>query len=117
MARILIVDPSAEICELIAHVVARLGHEPVRLGWSEPDSHPHADLALIEPAYPESLGAAHRLRDAQPELPIVCLSIQAKSEAAVTALEPVAYVMKPFAFRELEDVLRTTVGEAVVPAA
>jgi DNA-binding response OmpR family regulator len=117
MARVLIVDSSPEIRELIARVVARLGHEPVWLGWSPRAIHPDADLALVEPAFPETLAAAQRLREAQPGLPIVCLSIQPKFEAPVGALEPVAYLMKPFALRELEDVLRATLGDVVVPAA
>ena len=117
MARILIVDPSPEISDLIAHVVQRLGHDPVRREWAAHETHACADLALVEPAFPETLAAARRLRAGQPDLPIVCLSIQAKDEAELTTLEPIAYLMKPFALRELEDVLRAVVGEAVAPAA
>jgi DNA-binding response OmpR family regulator len=117
MARILIVDPSPEISELIAHVVQRLGHEPVRIRRPEREADVSVDLALVEPAFPETLAVARRLRDAHPGLPIVCLSIQAKSEADVTPLAPVAYLMKPFGLRELENVVRMTVGDSVAPAA
>lgn len=116
MARILIIDPSPEICELIGHVVQRLGHEPVRLVGPGQGVQSGADLALVEPAFPETLAVAQRLREADPELPIACLSIQAKSEVALARLAPVAYLMKPFALRELEELVRTTVGAPVAPA-
>lgn len=99
MAKILIVEPSEEIAELLSVIVRRLGHEPAVhvTGRELPD----ADAALVEPAYPWTLELAETLRKREAALPIVCLSIYPASEA-VLALEPAAYLLKPFTLGELE---------------
>jgi DNA-binding response OmpR family regulator len=112
-ARVLVLDPSPEIRELIGHVVRRLSHEPVGAGWLPDGRVPACDLAVVEPAFDESAAAAQRLRELCPTLPIVCVSVYPKWDPAVAALEPVAYVMKPFALGDLEAALRAAVVDAV----
>jgi DNA-binding response OmpR family regulator len=117
-ARILILDPSPEIRELIARVVRRLSHEPVGAGWLPDGRVPECELAVVEPAFEESADAARRLRQLRPDVPIVCVSIYPKWDPAVAALDAVAYLMKPFALAELEAAIRAAVGDAVAsPAA
>jgi len=83
VARILIADPSAEICELIAHVVARLGHEPAV----------EANVAL-----------ALALQQREPGFPVVCESVLSRG-SEVRGLDVAAYLVKPFGLAELERVL------------
>jgi DNA-binding response OmpR family regulator len=116
MARILIIDPSPEISELLAHALGRLGHEPVTAAaFSADDEAPSIDAALIEPAFPETFAAATRLRELRPRLPIVCLSIYPKS-VAVAALAPIAYLLKPFTLAELERTLIAALDSTLVEA-
>ena len=105
MARILIVEPSADVRELFAHVVVRLGHEPVALDRPCPrDETSDVALVLLEPDAPGALAFAQALHADRPELPIVCASIQPRSPEAA-AFAPAAYLLKPFALAELEAAL------------
>lgn len=115
MARILIVDPSSEISELLAHAVNRLGHEPVFAGSLGTEEMAAPDVALIEPAFRETFALAGRLRESLPELPIVCLSVYPKS-VAVAALQPIAYLLKPFTLAELEQTLRLALDSTLAQA-
>src|SRR5579862_6122226 len=101
MARILIVEPHADIRALLEHVVRRLGHEPVLPNWhlAEP---PAVDAAVIEPGDPQGLPYARRLRELG--LPVVFTSIFPAEQDALE-LEPAAYFVKPFSLNELETVL------------
>ena len=97
MARILIAEPYPEVRELLSLIAKRLGHTPVvRRGEALPD----VDLMVAEPAAPGSLELAHALRAAQPGLPIVVVSFLPQPPTW-TALEPAAYVLKPFGRQEL----------------
>jgi CheY-like chemotaxis protein len=117
-ARILILDPSPEIRDLIGRVVRRLSYEPVGAGWPPDGRFPECELAVVEPAFDETAAGARRLRQLCPSLPIVCVSIYPKWDPAVAALAPVAYVTKPFALADLEATLRAAVGDAIAsPAA
>jgi len=115
MARILIIDPSSEISELLAHAVSRLGHEPLVTTAVSAGDEVAADVALVEPAFHDTFAAATQLRASQPELPIVCLSIYPKS-LAVAALAPIAYLLKPFTLTELEQTLRLALESTLAQA-
>jgi CheY-like chemotaxis protein len=115
VARILIIDPSPEIRELLVHSVRWLGHEPLPIDELALGVLPRGDAAIVEPATEESFAAAVALREAQPELPIVCLSIYPRSDATA-ALTPIEHVMKPFALAELEDALRAAVSGPIPSA-
>jgi len=99
VARILIAEPYPEVRELLGLIVKRLGHTPVvrRAGEALRD----VDLIVAEPAAPGSLELAQALRAAQPGLPIVVVSFLPQPPTW-TALEPAAYVLKPFTVVQLE---------------
>jgi len=103
VARILIVEPHADIQALLEHVVRRLGHEPVVADWNGTGP-PDVDAAVIEPGDPQGLPYARRLREQG--LPVVFTSIFPADQEALD-LEPVAYFVKPFALNELETALET----------
>ena len=106
MARILIVEPHADIRSLFEHVVRRAGHEPVvtEVNGSGP---PDVDAAVIEPGDGHGLAVARRLRALG--RPVVFASIF-PAEQEVLDLEPAAYFVKPFALAELEHALGLALG-------
>ncbi len=111
MARILIAEPAPEVQRLVAHVVARLGHQSVVVGESGEDELLEIDAAVLEPVFSAGLAAVLALRARRPDLPVVCASIYPRTPRVV-ALAPVAFLLKPFRLTELEHALR-----AAVPAA
>lgn len=108
MARILICDPTPSVSELFAHVVTRMNHEPVVYNPYDRWDDAEADVLLIEPDELKAIAFAFWLRLSRPNLPIVCVSIRGRSPEA-SALKPVAYLVKPFALRELERALAEAV--------
>lgn len=117
MARVLICEPNSEVRGLLAHVVTRLGHETVvPAEESQPGFDARAvDVLVIEPADPRALAAAQILRLQREDVPIVCASIHPPSSHTLR-LEPVAYIVKPFALGELEDAVRAAVARLGVVA-
>jgi CheY-like chemotaxis protein len=116
VAKILIIDPSPEIRELLVHSVRWLGHEPLPIDELAREPLPRGDVAIVEPATEESFAAALEVRDAQPELPIVCLSIYPRSDATA-ALTPIGYVLKPFSLAELENALKAAIAGSILSPA
>jgi CheY-like chemotaxis protein len=106
MARILIVEPHADIRALLEHVVRRLGHEPVLADWHD-GGPPEVEAAVIEPGDPQGIPFARLLRGQG--LPVVFTSIFPAEQDALD-LEPAAYFVKPFALNELESVLRSALA-------
>ncbi len=101
MARIRIAESHPDIGPLFACVVARLGHEPV-LDESWP-----VDAIIVDvdsPAGRELARESYRSGTA-----FVCVSIR-DPQPELNALAPAAYLVKPFALRELGDALRRIVG-------
>jgi DNA-binding response OmpR family regulator len=109
MARILIHEPHPDVRVLLEAIVRRAGHEPVGLGELTSDDAP--ELLILEPASAEGLAAAAKLRRRLEDLPIICASIESPTDVT-KALEPVAYLMKPFRLGELE----AAIGAALAPA-
>ena len=112
VARILIVEPHADIRSLLEHVVRRLGHEPVyvdRDGAAAPD----VDAAVIEPGDPSGLPLARHLRERG--CPVVFTSIFPAEQEALD-LEPAAYFVKPFALQELAGALVAALASVQAPA-
>jgi len=117
VARILICEPHPEVRGLLGHVVARLGHEPSfpqgEAGQTfDADA---VDILIIEPADPRALAAAQILRLQREDVPIVCASIYPAS-SHTRRLDPVAYIVKPFALGELEHAIQAAVERVRVPA-
>jgi DNA-binding response OmpR family regulator len=117
VARILICEPHPEVRGLLAHVATRLGHEPSFPGDGESlrfDAEA-VDILLIEPADPRALAAAQILRLQREEVPIVCASIYPPS-SHTRRLDPVAYIVKPFALGELQDAIGAAVARIRIAA-
>jgi CheY-like chemotaxis protein len=112
VARILIVEPHADIRSLFEHVIRRAGHEPV-LAEADGADAPEVDAAVIEPGDSQGLALARRLR--QLGRPIVFASIF-PADQEMLDLEPAAYFVKPFALAELEHALGQALGVSAVPA-
>ena len=104
VARVLIVDPDREITDLFAHAVERLGHVPLQWDEGTAVDAVEADVALVEPARPHALAFARALRDAQPGLAMVVVSIRSRG-GPDRELGAVAHLDKPFERRELERAL------------
>jgi DNA-binding response OmpR family regulator len=101
VARILIVEPHADIRSLLEHVVNRLGHEAVyHDGNGSPM--PEVDAAVIEPGDFAGLRLARCVREQG--RPVVFTSIF-PAEREALELTPSAYFVKPFALQELEAAL------------
>ena len=116
MARILVCEPNPEVRGLLGHVVARLGHETVYAEMAPGDVVDHdVDVLLLEPADPRGLSIAQVLRLRREELPIVCASIYPQTPHS-RRLDPVAYLVKPFALGELERALAAAVDGVSVAA-
>ena len=111
MARIFILEPEPELRELLARVVKRLGHEPVQHLESAADIHP-GDVVVVEPGDERCYAGARAIHERLPEVPIVCVSIYSEVPGDAKALEPVAYVVKPFRLVEVEAAIRTAVERA-----
>ena len=97
MARILILEPSPEISELLVRLVARLGHEPLL----EAPAGGEVAVVVVEPASRACVDAALAIRDEHPHLPVVCVSVCEPSRDMAVA-EPHAYLVKPFPLAEFE---------------
>jgi DNA-binding response OmpR family regulator len=109
MARILIHEPHPDVRVLLEAVVRRAGHEPVGHGELTSDDAP--ELMILEPASAAGLAAAAKLRSRFEDLPIICTSIEPPSVVA-KALEPFAYLLKPFRLSELESALAAALRAA-----
>ena len=112
MRRVLVLEPYEGIREVIEAVVRLLGHEPVA---AEPGV-PLADLqplhaAVIEPAAPAAPKLLEALLEEDPQFPIIYVSIVA-GELEMLAVEPVAYLLKPFAVSDLSRALERALDTA-----
>src|SRR5262245_22734817 len=110
MATILVSEPHAEVRELVVHVIEAMGWDARTSTATDPDA---VDLLLVEPGWPDGLALAQRMRDARPDLPIVCLSIYPR-ELDVELLLPTAYLVKPFSVAELQGALRNALAAGTV---
>jgi DNA-binding response OmpR family regulator len=108
VARILIIEPHADIRTLFEHVVRRAGHEPV-VAEINGSGAPDVDAAVIEPGDSQGLAVARLLRGLG--RPVVFTSIF-PAEQEMLDLEPAAYVVKPVALIELEHALDAALGQA-----
>jgi len=107
VAKILIVEPHADIRSLLELVVRRLGHEPVlHAGGLEP---PDVDAAVIEPGDGPGLRLARLLKAAG--VPLLFTSIF-PADREMLELEPSAYLVKPFPLYALEAALAVALAPA-----
>ena len=99
MARVLISEPDPQTRTLLELLILRLGHRPI--GERELAAGREPELLILEPASPQGLRQAHALRRRLGRIPIVCVSVLPSTEE-IRALEPVAYLLKPFRRSELD---------------
>ena len=115
VARVLICEPHNDISALLELVVRRLGHEPVTHGGETEGSDLSAfDAAVIEPGDEIGLRLARALRATN--VPVLFTSIY-PAENDVLALEPAAYLVKPFPLYALERALAAALTPAQLPVA
>lgn len=100
VAKVLICEPHPEVRELLRRVVVRLGHEPLL----EDAELGEVDAIVLEPAHAPSVERARAFRAVDGDTPIVCASIELP-DAGSRRLDPVAYLVKPFALPDLERAL------------
>jgi DNA-binding response OmpR family regulator len=101
MARVLIVEPHADLRTLLDLVIRRLGHEPVIPGVG--DGHPvDLDAGVIEVGDGAGLLAARRLREQG--RPVVLMGV-VPADDEERAINPAAYLVKPFPLHRLEHAL------------
>ena len=113
MARVLICEPHDDITALLELVVRRLGHEPVAFAGGEVD-YLGLDAAVVEPGEEAALRVARSLREKN--VPVLFTSIYPPDDELL-ALEPAAYLVKPFPLYALERALEQALGERLhVPA-
>jgi hypothetical protein len=105
VGRVLICEPDPEVRELLRRVVERHGHEPVV------ETNGLKDLAaiVVEPSDVVSVEVAQAARALDPELPIVCASIEPPTPGS-RRLAPVAHVVKPFTLSEFDRALTAALG-------
>lgn len=105
----MIAEPFPDVRELLALIMQRQGHSV--LLQSTADLSAGADLLLAEPATHRALELAHELRAVHPDMPIVVVSFLPQP-ATWTALEPAAYVLKPFTVGRLEAAVESALVSA-----
>lgn len=110
MARVLLSEGDPDVRRLLVLLLERLGHDVAILDGTPPEASA-CDLLLLEPASRSGLEHARLVRDAQPELPIICVSVL-PPEAEFLSLGPLEYLAKPFALNELRDVVDRTLLRA-----
>lgn len=113
MARVLICEPHDDISSLLELVVRRLGHEPV-LYAGEAVEVIAVEAAVIEPGEPSGLHVARHLRGCG--VPVLFTSIYPADQATL-ALEPAAYLVKPFPLYALERALEAALEPQASAAA
>jgi DNA-binding response OmpR family regulator len=115
VARVLICEPHDDISALLELVVRRLGHEPATYDEKAGAADLSAfDAAVIEPGEERGLQLARALRTTN--VPVLFTSIY-PAESEVLALEPAAYLVKPFPLYALERALAAALVSAQPVAA
>jgi DNA-binding NtrC family response regulator len=105
MARIYILEPEADVRELLVRVADRLGHEGRELEAAAIPEVSEGDVLVVEPSDPPSLASALAVHERVPNVRIICVSVYSSLPEAAE-LAPFAYVVKPFRLEELERALR-----------
>ena len=110
MSLFLIIEPDQDIRRLYAAVVRGLGHEAAFFDGL-PTPNPKPDVVLVEPADSNSLAAALRLQHDNPNLPIVCASVDKPTHEEAQVLRATTYLLKPFSLVELTNALKLALSQ------
>jgi hypothetical protein len=111
---VLIDEPHADVRALLAFVVRRLGHEPVVSDGSR-EQFLGADVFVFEPGHEPALALARWARAHAPRVGLVCTSIFPPGHETA-ALDPDAYLVKPFPLFQLENALVEVLQARLAPA-
>jgi DNA-binding response OmpR family regulator len=112
VARVLICESEPDVGALLALQLHRLGHEAVIYNGSWGSPLHLVDVILIEPGG-GGIDLARELRLRAPEVPMVCSSIYPPGPET-DALEPAAYLVKPFPASRLDSAIRAAVRTRAV---
>ncbi|HZR84041.1 MAG TPA: sigma-54 dependent transcriptional regulator [Candidatus Binatia bacterium] len=125
MNRILVVDDDAVTCELLADVLR--DEQTVVVGETDPRTaldnagRDGVDLAIIDVQMPEMDGITllRRLRDRNPDLPVIVMTAFGSIDTAVRAIDfgAVDYVSKPMNVDEIRGTVRRVLDRRREPAA
>jgi len=115
MVKILIIEPHPEVRDLLVRIVARLGLEPVTYRGAGAHDLAEIGVVLVEPAALNGIEVA-RLARQKAGAATVCVSIYPPSDET-RALDPVAYLVKPFSLVELERALLAALDSRLPVAA
>lgn len=109
MSLILIAHPEGSVRELL-HIVLDLNGDQT-LDHDQPNAleRDDVDALIVEPDSPDCLLSAQRLREARPDLPIVCVSTHRPTPKA-NDLRPVAYLLMPFRLNDFDGAMRLALG-------
>jgi hypothetical protein len=107
VARILIYEPHEDIEALLRLVVERLGHQPI--SWADDGELLEVDAAVIEPGDRAGPRLARELR--LQRVALLFTSIYPPTPELL-ALEPVAYLIKPFPLLAVERALEHALAVA-----
>ena len=99
VTRVLIYEPHPEVRGFLVRLVEHLGYEPVPC--EEETAPPDGEILLLDTASEDALELARSLRRVNPLLPLVCAGNEMPCPD-VLALEPVAFLVKPFTIAECE---------------
>ena len=99
MARVLILEPDEEIRELFAHMLTRLGHEPL----TSAEEAGSCDAVLLEPAWEPGVALTWRLRHERRDLPVIAASVLSSPPGGASPLPVVRHLVKPFTLVQLAD--------------
>ena len=98
--RVLIAEPNADVRELLALMVRRLGYDAVESG--------EVDVMLLEPACEVSRALLAEYGDEAP--PVICLSIYPREDGLAPA-SSVAYLTTPSSVGAIANALETLFGD------
>lgn len=102
-ASVLISEVEPDVRRLLVLLVERRGHAAIALDANVVVP-PRADVMLVDPVAPASVGHARLARALFPELPLVCLNPLPKA-AAFLVCGPTYFLPKPFAPEQLDAAL------------
>jgi hypothetical protein len=111
---VLIDEPHADVRALLSFVVRRLGHEPFVSDGSR-EQFLGTDVYVFEPGHEPALVLARWARRHAPRVALVCTSIFPPGHDTA-ALEPDAYLVKPFPLFHLENALVEVLQARLAPA-
>jgi len=103
---VLICEPHPEVRELLTRIVSRMGHEPVL----EDAALCEVEAIVLEPAHAPSVERAQAFRVASHGAALICASIDPPN-GGTRRLEPVAYLVKPFAQDKCVAMVERTLAE------